>query len=199
MRRALREVKTESKLESADASYQANAATRTGRDEAREEARDKIAGQMRESFGALAQAAVAKSATLDSNTATIAALTATSARLTETNGILVAALASKTTGTPPARTPLGLAPPTSPDMTGHHTNASGNSCPTRKYSADGRWNFVTKQFCQKCNNMVSHVPANCPQLPGNEHIKVEMERYRAKRAARVAARAAARAAGTPPG
>ena len=40
-----------------------------GRDEAREEARDEIAGQMRESFGALAQAAVSKSSTLDANAA----------------------------------------------------------------------------------------------------------------------------------
>jgi len=202
MRRALKEKQTESKLEGADASYQANATLR--KSDAREEARDEIAGQMRESFGALAQAAVAKSATLDSNAATIAALTASNAKLTATNAILVAALANRTTATPSAWTPSARTPPapalpTAPDMTGMHTNSNGDSCPSKKWSAEGRWNFVEKQFCKNCNNMVNHVPANCPQLPGNEHIKLEMERYRAKRTARVATRAAARAAGAPPG
>ena len=199
MRRALRELKTESKLEGADGSYQASMASRApGALEAREVARDEIAGQMRESFGALAQAAVAKSATLDSNAATIAALTATIARLTQTNSTLAAALANKSNIAPPARTPPGFGSPTA-ENTGHHTNRSGNSCPTRRYEDSGRWCFVTKQYCQKCNNMVTHIPENCPKLPGNEHIAVQMEKYRKERAARNLARKLAAAAGNPPG
>ena len=31
--------------------------------------------------------------------------------------------------------------------------------------------------------MVKHIPADCPELPGNEKIKEEMERARAKRKA----------------
>jgi len=89
-RRALRDLKAETALEGGDTvTYQANGA-RVSATDAREEARDEIAGQMRESFGALAQAAVAKSETLDSNATTIAALTKAVAVLTETNRSLVA-------------------------------------------------------------------------------------------------------------
>ena len=87
-RRALRDLKAETDLEGGDAvTFQASGAVRSaaGPTEAREQARDEIAGQMRESFGALAQAAVAKSETLDSNAITIASLTKAVAVLTETN------------------------------------------------------------------------------------------------------------------
>ena len=60
MQRALRELKDETKLEGGNTSYQANTAIKRDPNTARDEARDEIAGQMRELFGALAQAAVAK-------------------------------------------------------------------------------------------------------------------------------------------
>ena len=92
MRKALKELKDEAKLAGQDTNFQANsakfAATTTS---ARDEARDEIAGQMRDSFGALAQAAVAKAETIDSHAATIASLTKTVAELTATNKQLVKA------------------------------------------------------------------------------------------------------------
>ena len=75
-------------------------------------------------------------------------------------------------------------------MTGHHTNSTGNSCPTKKWQTDGRCQFVSKQFCKNFDNMVNHIPGECPQLPGNEAIKAEMEKHRANRKARQARRAA---------
>ena len=68
-------------------------------------------------------------------------------------------------------------------MTGHSLNALGDSCPTKKWRPDGRWQFVKQQFCKTCNNMVKHIPADCPELLGNKKIKEEMERARAKRKA----------------
>ena len=66
-------------------------------------------------------------------------------------------------------------------MTGHSLNALGDSCPTKKWKPDGRWQFVTKQFCKSCNNMVNHIPSDCPELPGNEKIKAEMQQLRARK------------------
>ena len=190
MRRALRELKDETKLEGSDTSYQANAAIKRDPNTARDEARDEIAGQMRESFGALAQAAVAKSDTLDANATTIASLTKAIAVLTETNRQLVAALAAKSNSTPAIRSPPGFTPAASQDMTGHFTNSTGQSCPTKKWKADGRWQFITRQFCKGCNGSVNHIPTDCPELPGNEAIKAEMQERRAKRNASRAAAAA---------
>ena len=130
MRHALRDLKAETDLEGGDAvTFQAGGVFRNaaGPTESREEARDEIAGQMRESFGALAQAAVAKSETLDSNAITIASLTKAVAVLTETNRSLVAALAAGTTVPPAARAnPGGAAADL--DLAGHHTNSDGKSC-----------------------------------------------------------------------
>ena len=117
MRLALRELKEETSLEGGNTVlYQANAAVKTAAslpNNAREEARDEIAGQMRESFGALAQAAVAKSDTLDANATTIASLTKAIAVLTETNRQLAAALAAKSIATPAIRSSPGFTPPAS--------------------------------------------------------------------------------------
>ena len=60
-----------------------------------DEDRNEVAAGTRELFGQLAQAAVAKSDTINANAATIAALSKTIAELTSTNAILVTALASK--------------------------------------------------------------------------------------------------------
>ena len=185
MRRALRDLKAESDLEGGDAvTFQAGGVFKNaaGPTESREEARDEIAGQMRESFGALAQAAVAKSETLDSNATTIASLTKAIAVLTETNRSLVAALATRTTVPPAARTNPGGAT-ADPDMTGHHTNSDGNSCATKKWFAGGRWQFVSQQHCKNCTGIVNHIPSDCPELPGNEAIKLEMAERKAKRLA----------------
>ena len=155
--------------------------------ESREEACDEIARQMRESFGALAQAAVAKSETLDVNATIIASLTKAIAVLTETNWSLVAALAARTTAPPATRaTPGG--PAADPDLTGHHTNSDGKSCATKKWFAGGRWQFVSQQQCKNCTGIVNHLPSDCPELPGNEAIKVEMAERKAKRLARDPAR-----------
>ena len=81
-RKALRELKNEAKLAGQDVSYQANNATFKN---AHNDARDEIAGQMRDSFSSLAQAAVAKAATIDAHAATIASLTKIIADLTATN------------------------------------------------------------------------------------------------------------------
>ena len=144
---------------------------------------------MSESFGALAQAAVAKSDTLDVNATTIASLTKAIAVLTETNRQLVAALAAKSIATPATRSPPGVTPAASPDMTGHRTNSDGNSCPTKKWNPAGRWQFVAQQHCKNCTGVVNHIPTDCPELPGNAHIKAEMAERKAKRQARAAARA----------
>ena len=135
MRLALRELKDKIKLEGGDTSYQANAAIKRAAglpNNARDEARDNIAGQMRESFGALAQAAVAKSDTLDANATTIAFLTKEITVLTETDRQRVAALAAKSNSTPAIRSPAGFTPPASQDLTGHFNNATGQSYPTKK-------------------------------------------------------------------
>jgi hypothetical protein len=121
---------------------------------------------MRDSFSTLAASAVAKSDTLDANAATIASLSNTIAELTATNKKLVAALAAAKQGGRNVNPPPGFA--ADANMTGHSLNALGDLCPTKKFCPNGRWQFVTKQFCKTYNNMVNHVPADCSELPGNE-------------------------------
>ena len=148
---------------------------------------------MRDSFSALAASAVAKSDTLDANAATIASLSNTIAELTATNKKLVAALAAAKQGGRAPNPPPGFT--ADANLTGHSLNSLGDSCPTKKWRPDGRWQFVTNQYCKTCNNMVKHVPADCPELLGNEKIKEEMAKYRArKRANHVAKKSGAAAA-----
>ena len=91
---------------------------------------------MRDSFSALAQAAVAKAETIDAHAATIASLTNTIAELTATNKQLVKALAAAK-----AAPATGVRPPpgfTNANLTGHAQNSLGESCPTKKWRPDGR-------------------------------------------------------------
>ena len=181
MRTALKEVRDEAKMEGADKGYLANAATAktTTAAAARDEARDEIAGQMRDSFSAVAASAVAKSDTLDANAATIASLTKTIVELTATNKKLVTALAAANRGRGTPAPPPGFSPDA--NLTGHNLNSLGDSCPTKKWKPGGRWQFITKQFCKTCNNMVNYIPTDCPELPGNESIKAEMQQLRARK------------------
>ena len=181
-RRSLRERRDEAKLEGAGNAFQANAAVKRKFTETADEVRDEIAGQMRDSFSALAASAVAKSDMLDANATAIASLTKTIAELTATNKQLVNALAATKQGGRNTNPPPGFA--ADANMTGHSLNALGVSCPTKKFNSNSRSNFVTKQFCKTCNNMVHHIPANCPELPGNEAIKKQMEEYKARQKAR---------------
>ena len=74
---------------------------------------------------------------------------------------------------------------TNANLPGHAQNSLGETCPTKKWRPDGRWQFVNKQYCSTCNKVVNHIPKDCPELPGNEDIKAEMEaRYAKKRAKR---------------
>ena len=97
-----------------------------------------------------------------------------------TNKQLVKALAAaKATPSRTVKPPPGFA--ANANMTGHTTNALGDACPTKKWKPDGRWMFVTKQYCKTCNNMVNHILADCPELEGNEHIKAEMAAVKARK------------------
>ena len=91
---------------------------------------------MRDSFSSLAQAAVAKAETIDAHAATIASLTKTIADLTQTNKQLVKALAAAKASTPAVKPPPGFA--NTPFSTGHQVNDLGDSCPTNKWTPDGR-------------------------------------------------------------
>ena len=187
MRKALKELKDETKLAGQDGDYQANnvrcaPATKPAPADAHIEARDEIAGQMRDSFSSLAQAAVAKAETIDAHAATISSLTNTIAELTATNKQLVKALAAaKAAPAPGVRAPPGF---TSPNLTGHAQNSLGETCPTKKWTPDGRWQFVNKQYCSTCKNMVNHIPKDCHELPGNEDIKAKWEARNAKKRAK---------------
>ena len=182
-RKALKELRDEARLEGADSAFKANAAVKhTTTEAACNKAREEIAGQMRDSFSALAASAVAKSDMLDANASTIASLTKTIAELAATNKKLVTALAAAKQGGRATNTPPGFA--ANANLTGHSINALGDSCPTKKYRQDSRWNFVSRQFCKTCNNMVAHIPTDCPELPGNEAIKEELVKYRANRKSR---------------
>ena len=82
---------------------------------------------MRESFGKLAQAAVAKSDTINVHAVIIAAQVKAIAELTATNTILVTVLTAK------AKAPRTVTPP--PGFTanamGHTVNTTGVACSTR--------------------------------------------------------------------
>ena len=110
--------------------YQANMSIKNPSPQ--DKARDEVAAGMRESFGQLAQAAVAKSDTIDAHAATIAALSKTIAKLTSTNAILVTALAAKESRTiapPPGFNPTVAV---TANTTGHTVNSAGIACPTKK-------------------------------------------------------------------
>ena len=180
-RKALKELREEAKLAGQDVSFQANNVrfapdTKKDNDEATLDARDEIAGQMRDSFSSLAQAAVAKADTIDAHAATIASLTKTVAELTQTNKQLVKALAAAKAAPPMVKPPPGFG--NTPHSTGHAVNDMGNSCPTIKWRADSRWQFVNPQYCKACNHMVKHVPDDCSLKPGNEAIKAEINERR---------------------
>ena len=178
--KALKELRDEARLEGADTAFKANAVVKPATAEAvYNMARNEIAGQMRDSFSTLAASAVAKSDTLDANAATIASLSNTIAELTATNKKLVAALAAAKQGGRNVNPPPGFV--ADAHMTGHSLNGLGDPCPTQKFRPNGRWQFATKQFCKTCNLMVNHVPADRLELPGNEKIKEEMVKYRAKK------------------
>ena len=179
-RKALKELRDEARLEGSDTAFKANVVVKPSTAEAAySEARDEIPGKMRDSFSALTASAVAKSDTLDNNAATTASLSKTIAELTASNKQLVAALAAAKQGGRNVNPPPGFA--ADANMTGHSLNALGDSYPPKKWRPDGRWNFVTSQYCKTCNNMVKHVPADCPELPGSENIKEEMARIRAQK------------------
>ena len=143
---------------------------------------------MRESFGQLAQAAVAKSDTIDAHAATIAAQAKAIAELTATNAILVAALAAKAPGTvtpPPGFTAQGAA-----NTTGHTVNTAGVACPTRK-SKLGNTVFVVPQDCSICGKTQYHIPANCLDASQNAALKVKMKaKWTAEKAVKAAQSAA---------
>ena len=154
LRKALKELRNEARLEGADTAFKANAAVKPATAKAAyNEARDEIAGQMRDSFSALAASAVTKSDTLDANAATIASLSNTIAELTTTNKKLVAALAAAKQGGRNVNPPPGFA--ADANMTGHSLNALGNSCPTKNFRPNSRWQLVTKQFCKTCNTLLT--------------------------------------------
>ena len=84
-RRDLKTISDESKGAGIEPGYQANMSIKNPSPQ--DEARNDVAAGMRESFGQLAQAAVAKLDTIDAHAATIAALSKTIAELTSTNAI----------------------------------------------------------------------------------------------------------------
>ena len=128
------------------------------------------------SFDALATAAVAKAATMGSNTATIAAISKANAELVETNKHLVAQLtAAKLPFSPPGFQPVIPAAPSNPAGTGkgvsyenlatvdtgHKNNTAGVSCPAVKKS-NNKWYFVAPQACSTCGKpAILHIPENC--------------------------------------
>ena len=126
------------------------------------------------SFNALASAAVAKAATIDSNAATIAAPNKTNAELAETNKRLVAQLtAAKLPPSPPGFSPNVPAAPSNPVGTwrgahenlatvdtGHKNNTVGVSCPAVKKS-NNKWYFVAPQAYSICGETtILHIPEN---------------------------------------
>ena len=125
---------------------------------------------IKSSFGMLAQAAVAKSDTIDAHATTIAAQAKAIAELTATNAILVADLAAARSK--PARTttpPPGFAA----NATGHTLNSAGVACPTRT-SKTGNVVFVTSQECSIYGKNQYHIPANCLEAPQNAAIKARV-------------------------
>ena len=170
-RRDLKAISDEAKAAGVEMGYQANMIKApSARDTARDEAREEIADGMKESFGMLAQAAVAKSDTIDAHAATIASQAKAIAELTATNAILVAALAAAKNKQPKATTPP---PGFAANATGHTLNTAGIACPTRTSKA-GNVVFVTSQDCNICGKNQYHIPANCLEAPQNAALKVKM-------------------------
>ena len=142
--------------------------------EAEQKARDEIADQMKGSFEALANAAVAKAETIDHNAAAIASLTNTVAELTATNKRLVAQLADALASTvrgpnrpPPGIPALSTMSATTSPQTTHIVNTAGVACPA-VLQPSGRYHFVTAQHCKTCGRQaVKHVPSDCLELPAN--------------------------------
>ena len=168
-RHDLKAIADEAKAEGIEPGYQANMSAKSA--SARDEAREEIADGMKESFGMLAQAAVAKSDTIDAHAATITAQAKAIADLTTTNAMLVAALAA-VNATPPktATPPPGFAA----NATGHTLNTAGIACPTRT-SKLGNKVFVTPQDCNICGKNQYHIPANCLEAPQNAALKVKVK------------------------
>ena len=77
-----------------------------------------------------------------------------------------------------AAAPPGLAPAAS------GTPVLAARAATKKWKPGGRWMFVVQQYCKNCTGIVNHVPSDCPELPGNEAIKVEMAERKAARIAK---------------
>ena len=176
-RKVMRAVKQEQKCLGADQDYHTGSAVaaRSVVEAAEQKARDEMAEKMSGSFDALASAAVAKAATIDSHAATIAALSKANAELVETNKRLVAQLtAAKLPFSPPGFPPnipttpsstTGISRGVHEDLptveTGHKTNTAGVSCPAVKKS-NNKWYFVAPQACSTCGKpAVLHVPENC--------------------------------------
>ena len=132
------------------------------------------------SFDALASAAVAKSATIDSNAATIAALGKANAKLTETNKRLVAQLtAAKLPFSPPGFPPnvpaqrsRGALQPSwhlarrarEHSNTGHRAQQQhcGRVMSGSQKKSNNKWYFVAPQACSTCGKpAVLHIPENC--------------------------------------
>ena len=68
-----------------------------------------------------------------------------------------------------------------PKGPGRRGTAKRGSAKLKKWTPDGRWQFVNHQYCKTCNNIVKHVPDDCPLKPGNEAINAEMEAKRVRR------------------
>ena len=176
---ALDDIMEMQKYSGVDQELLANAAVI--KDDVKQEARDEIANGMSDSFDMLAQAAVAKSETIDAHASTISALTkalteatAKITTLTVTNAALVAELAKTTGGRTTGgrtRTPPGLS---NNNDTGHTLNTSGVACPTHRFTRPGgnpgrNLTFVTVQDCARCGKKnIYHLPVRCPEAP---HMK----------------------------
>ena len=126
-------------------------------------------------FNALANAAVAKTETLDANAAAIASLTKTVAELTDTNKRLVAQLAEALNNTVrgPNRPPSGITAPSSAALasststlttlpqTTHIVNTAGVACHVTLQSTR-RYHFVMGQHCKTCGRQsVRQVSSDC--------------------------------------
>ena len=148
--------------------YQANMGimTPSGKEEACDKARDKIAGEIRNYFEKLAQAAVTKSDTINAHTATLAAQAKAIVELMATNAIIVAALTAKGTTAvtpPPGVVPVGTE--TSNTM-GHVVNSAEVACSNKK--SRSRTMFVIPQHCTNCGKVDQwHLPKQCLEASQN--------------------------------
>ena len=190
-RDAIEDLEDENKAYGLEPGLQANAAVTTNRQkvDAEQKARDEIADQMSGSFNALANAAIAKSETLDHNAATIASLTASVAALTTTNKTLADQLAealarsARGSNTRPPGFPAPTSTPTAATLpkTAHILNTSGVACPA-VLQQSSRYHFVTGQHCKNCGKpSVKHEPKDCLELPENAGRKAIVATLNQKR------------------